>query len=100
MRTLAALRAEGWTVDVCERWIPGARVRRDLFGLLDIVALKGDQTMGVQCTSSANMAARVKKLAESENIGALREAGWTVEVWGWRKSKPSGKWVVRRVDVS
>ncbi len=38
-RSLAAGRANGWLIDVVERWIGGGRirVRKDLFGFLDLV---------------------------------------------------------------
>ena len=38
-RTMAALRSEGWTVEVVEKWIPGAQIRRDLFGVIDVLAI-------------------------------------------------------------
>ena len=38
-RTLAAMRREGWTVQVVERWNPHARIRQDLFGWADLLAV-------------------------------------------------------------
>jgi len=51
-RTLKALRNDGWLVVVAERWNPYARKRQDLFGRIDLVAIKpGVGIMGVQvCT--------------------------------------------------
>lgn len=98
-RTLARLRADGWLAEVVERWIPGANVRKDLWGFVDVVAIKSGVTLGVQSTSGSNVAARVTKIADSPNLAAVRAAGWRLEVDGWRKNS-AGRWVCRTVDVS
>ncbi len=96
--TLRALRRDGYTAQVVEHWVPGANVRRDLFGIVDVLAIRGDETLGVQATSDSNVSARVRKIAESEHIAAIREAGWSVFVFGWRKE--GTRWVCRKVDCS
>ena len=96
--TLRALRRDGYTAEVVEHWNPHARVRNDLFGVIDVLALKGAETLAVQATSDSNVSARVRKIAESEHIAAIREAGWTVVVHGW--SKKGRNWVCRTVDCS
>ena len=50
-KTLALLRKEGYEPGIVERWNPYARVRQDLFTIIDIVALDDGQTLGVQTTS-------------------------------------------------
>jgi hypothetical protein len=89
-RTLKKLRGEGWLAEVVERWIPYARVRKDLFGWIDIIAIRDGDTLAVQCTSKSNMAARVKKIRESDTIAPVRAAGWNVWVVGW--AKKDGRW--------
>jgi hypothetical protein len=96
--TLRALRRDGYTAGVVEHWNPHARVRNDLFGVIDVLALKGAETLAVQATSDSNVSARVRKIAESEHIAAIREAGWAVHVWGWKKD--GTRWVCRKVDCS
>ncbi len=96
--SLRALRRDGWVAEVVERFNPHARVRNDLFGVIDILAIRGDETLGVQATSDSNVSARVRKIAESEHIAAIREAGWSVFVWGWKKD--GTRWVCRKVDCS
>ena len=96
--TLKHLRAEGWTVAVVEKWNPHARIRQDLYGFIDILALKGSETLAVQATSYTNMSARIKKIAEIETVAAVREAGWTIWVIGWRKV--NNRWTHKIVDVS
>jgi hypothetical protein len=97
--SLRQLRGDGWTAEVVEHWNPHARVRNDLFGFVDIVALRDETTLGVQATSNGNVSARVRKIAESPMVGVVREAGWRIEVWGWAKNK-SNRWELRIVDVS
>lgn len=97
--SLAKLREEGYLVDVVERWIPGANIRKDLYGFIDIIALKGKETLAVQTTSASNMSARCKKIADHENVGAVREAGWTIHVHGWHQDDKR-KWHCKVKDVS
>lgn len=97
--TLRHLRADGYTAEVVERWNPHARVRHDLFGVIDVLALRGDETLAVQTTSADNVAHRVRKIAESEHVGAMREANWRIVVHGW--AKVGNRWTLtREVDVS
>jgi hypothetical protein len=93
--SLRHLRGEGWTVDVCERWVPAGvgQVRKDLFGMLDLVALRDTVTMGVQTTSHGNALSRHKKIVDDEHaerLAALHAANWIVVVHGWRKSTRDG----------
>ena len=89
--SLRHLRDEGWTVDVCERWLAGLNQRKDLFGIIDLVALRGPETMGVQTTSNNNFNARLNKMRDDKHrpaLGFLLEAGWHIVVHGWAKSRP------------
>lgn len=81
-----------------EKWNPHARIRQDLFGLLDIVAIRGNVTKGVQTTTLSNLGPRIAKFAASDMTGLLRDAGWQLECWGWRKLKAG--WEAKVVDVS
>lgn len=98
--TLRHLRNEGWpAVAVVEVWNPHARIRQDLFGVVDVLAVGPEGTLAVQCTSRSNVSSRVRKIGESDHIGAIREAGWSFHVHGWEKQK--GRWVLARsVNVS
>ena len=96
--TLRKLRKEGWSAEVVERWIPRVNVRKDLFGFIDIVAIKDGETLGVQATSYSNMSARIHKIEDSPHLKTLREAGWSLWVIGWHKE--GRYWTERVVDVS
>lgn len=98
--TLRHLRAEGWTVEVVERWNPHARIRQDLFGFIDLLAIRGNETLAVQTTSATNAAARLNKIVAHENARAVLRAGWRIEVHGWKKVR--GKWALaynKRVEL-
>ena len=98
-RSLALLRGQGYTADVVERWIPRANVRKDLFGIFDIIAIRDGETLAVQCTTTG-VASRCRKIAEAPTIDAVRAAGWGVVVHGWRKVGKPPRWACRVVDLS
>lgn len=83
------LAAEGWICDDVERWIPHTRIKKDLFGGWDLLAVRDGVTMAVQVTSRSNVSARVKKIHGLESTPILSTA-WRLEVWGWdwRDGKP------------
>lgn len=97
-RSLALLRERGYLVAVVERWNPYARVRQDLFQILDLLAVRGEETLGVQVTSDSHVAERVAKITQSDATSWLRRANWSLVVHGWRKRGRG--WVCREVDVS
>lgn len=92
------LEADGWTVAIVERWNPHARIRQDLFGFIDLLAIRSGETLAVQTTSAPHVAERVTKIGDSPLVGAVREAGWSIVVHGW--SKKANRWTLREVDVS
>jgi carbonic anhydrase len=97
--TLRHLRDQGYTAEVVEHWNSFVGRRFDLFGIIDVLALRDGETLAVQTTSAANVPHRVDKIADSPYIAAIRAAGWTVRVHGWAKVR--GRWVLKRdVDVS
>jgi hypothetical protein len=98
-RSLKHLKAQGYTVAITEHWNSHARIRQDLLGFIDILALRNGETLAVQTTSYSNVSARVKKVTDHENVGIVRDANWRIEIHGWKKDK-SGKWQVRVVDLS
>jgi len=98
-RSLQLLRDQGYLAEVTERWNPHARVRHDLFGFVDVLAIRDAEVLAVQATSRSNVAARVTKITEHANLAALRAAGIRIVVHGWGKLA-SRRWECRVVDVS
>ena len=104
-RTLAMLRKLGMTAAITEHWNQFSRRRIDLFNFCDILALLPQGILFVQCTTSANQAARVTKITTECRQAALAalEAGGKIEVWGWSKRGPRGKrklWDVTRREIT
>ncbi len=85
--------------EVVEKWIPGANIRRDLFGFGDVLAIREAEVLLVQSTSGDNVSKRVTKIAEHELVGPVRKAGIRIVVHGWRKAA-NGRWTLREVDCS
>jgi len=97
-RSLAYLREQGYLVAIVEHWNPHARIRQDLWGWCDLLAVRKNEVLAVQVTASG-VAARIKKIQESDTIGMVRDAGIRVEVHGWRKNS-KGRYVLRIEDIS
>jgi hypothetical protein len=99
-RSLAQIRERGYQTWIVEYWNNFSRKRVDLFGIFDILAVGNGETLAVQTTSRTNMSARAKKIADSEYIGACREAGWRIEIHGWFKNEKTRRWEVKVLDIS
>jgi len=97
--SLRKLREEGYFVAITEHWNSFARIRQDLYGFIDLLAIKDGKILAVQTTTKVNANARVRKISELEHIGIIRECGWTIHVHGWFKNK-SNRWECKIIDVS
>jgi hypothetical protein len=101
----------GWVAGVVEKWNPHAKIRHDLWGWCDIVALcpKGEQCLiFIQVTSGSNHAARVAKIREWPHLSHLCICA-DVEVWSYSKRVTKNKdgtkskrklWTLRRERVT
>ena len=103
-RSLKLLRGEGYVCQIVEHFNMFAHVRVDLFGFIDIVAMKvGEQgLLGVQTTSSSNSAARVTKIKGIPEHKLWLSTGNRIEVHGWSKKGKAGKrklWQVSTTSV-
>lgn len=95
-RTLKALRDRGMECQVVEQWKAYAKrpgggppgIRKDLFGIIDVIALDQRRgVIGVQCCG-LDFAGHVRKLTESharQSYNWLTTPGTALEIWGWRK---------------
>ena len=97
-RSLEYLREQGYHCEIVEKWNPWRRIRQDLWGWCDILAIRRDEVLAVQVTSSG-VAARIRKIQESDTVLRVREAGIRVEVHGWTK-RANGKYALRVEDIS
>lgn len=98
-RSLKHLREAGYVCAIVEHWDHFARKRRDLFGMFDLLCVREGETLAVQTTSGSNVSARVKKIGDSDLLGAVRDAGWVVHVHGWTRGA-NGRYRLRVEDLS
>ena len=96
-RSLKLLRDQGYTCAIVEHWNPFAHIRQDLFGFIDIMAIKEGETLGVQTTTLAHQPERVVKIKEHKNYPIVRLAGWKIHVHGWRKLKAG--WIPKIIEL-
>ena len=98
-RSKRALEAAGYLVETVEKWNPFARIRQDLWGFADLLAIRRNEVLAVQVTTRSNVNARICKIAAAESVERVREAGVRIEVHGWAKNK-AGRWACRVEDLS
>ena len=109
-RTLAELRKRGMICGIVERWIETPKgfvtrrgqfvkgIRKDLFGIIDIVALDPERgVIGVQSTGTGFSQHHKDLTTITEKRWAcihwLETPGTHLELWGWRKVKRNGRMV-------
>lgn len=109
-RSKVLLVKEGYRVAITERWNPWAKIRQDLFGFIDMIAMKGSymaptigaslfmpgEIIGVQTTTKKNMGARIKKIESNLDSMTWVTSGGKLEVHGWFKGVK--KWECKRVE--
>lgn len=102
-RSLKLLRDRGFTAVITERWNHHAKLRQDLFGFIDILALNIPVgILAVQTTTGANLAARIAKIQALPAARVWLEAGGLIVVHGWRKAGARGArklWECREVRL-
>lgn len=91
-KVLKSLRDAGYRAAIVERWNTFAKIRSDLFGCIDILAVLGPQTIGLQVTTMSHMDARFEKIRRLPDA-KLWLAGGTrrLLIIGTAKRGPRGK---------
>jgi len=72
-----------WNV---EKWVPQAKKKFDLFGIIDVLAISNVDTIGLQ-VCKADFAAHDKKIIASEYGPKWLQAGRRLILIGWTKQK-------------
>jgi len=105
-KSLKKLRDEGYLCDIVEKTIPYCFIKKDLFGFIDLLAIKDGEVLGVQTTTGSNSSERVKKIKAHENYPKVKEAGIKIVVHGWRKLKGKYKngndkfyWACKEIEL-
>jgi len=94
-RTLEYIRSQGWEADKVEQFNPYAGKfgqRKDLFGIIDIIALGEQGIIGIQSCGQA-FAEHDRKILNEPNAVKWLEKGGALMLIGWRKilKKKGGK---------
>jgi hypothetical protein len=97
-RSLEHLRELGYFCAVVEKWNSFTKQRQDLWGWCDILAIRENEVLAVQVTSTG-VAERIKKIEDSPTVAFVRSADIRIEVHGWRKNS-KGRYVLRVEDIS
>jgi hypothetical protein len=88
-RTLEHCRERGWIIGVVELTIPHTFLKRDLFGVYDLIGISPEgQICGIQAKGMQGVSAGVATFKENlEVIAAWEKAGGHSLVVAWRKIK-------------
>ncbi len=90
--TLRHYRKLGYACDVAEYWNAFAGIRKDLFGFVDLCAVRKGELLLIQTTSWSNISSRRNKIAGLDAAGLLASVpGVKIIIIGWRKNA-SGRW--------
>lgn len=90
-RAIEKLRADGWII-----WFaPKVKYQQtDVFGIIDLLALKGKRKKNIQLTTPPNVSAKRKKIT---NFLKKFKVELPVEIWAWNQKKR--KFKKEKVDI-
>lgn len=86
-RTLKYLRDHGWKAGVVERYLSFAKKRQDFLGIIDIIAINGENILGVQSCDGSTFAEHDEKILLSPATKLWLASGGLLWLMGWRKVK-------------
>jgi len=80
-KAIEKLRADGWII-----WFaPKVKFQQtDVFGIIDVLALKGSKKKNIQLTTLPNVSAKRKKII---NFLKKNKVELPVEIWAWSPRK-------------
>jgi hypothetical protein len=81
-RTLAWLRDHGYQPAKTEHFNHWAKVRQDLFGFIDVLAVKNDHMIAIQCSDDEHHAAHRNKILANP-VAPILAQHMDVEIWSW-----------------
>ena len=104
-RTLKELRKRGYICGITEKFNSFIKIRQDLFGFIDLIAIKSGEIIGVQCTSGAHHADHKTKIISLPYASAWLNAGGKIQLWTWSKHKikrggKAEQWVARMEEIT
>jgi hypothetical protein len=92
-RTLKYLKDEGYTTAIVEKWNSHVKIRQDLFGIFDVLAMKEGSLVGVQISSYGSHAEHYTKLTVTKRDNTLCWLRTGNQIWlmSWRQLVNPGK---------
>lgn len=116
-RALKDLRELGYTAQVVEKRVPYKNITQDLFGCIDIVAMRrgtvktalgwattpSSGIVGIQVCAGASHAVRREKILDEPRARLWLQCGGSVEIWSYAKRGARGKrktWQLRRESIT
>ena len=97
--SLGLLTRKGFTCEVVEKWIPYANIRKDMFGLIDIVGIRKELMIGVQSTTLHNKLEHIKKALASPNLYKWLATNSMFVIMSWEKDGSRWKVNVHNITV-
>jgi len=82
-KSLKKMRKEGYICFIVEYFNMFSRHRVDLAGFIDILCLKKDEIIGLQCTSKKCELDHIKKIAGHKNFNVVKESGIKIVLHSW-----------------
>lgn len=103
-RTLKHYRDEGYAVGICEKWNAYAKIRQDLFGFIDCVALHPvEGIIAIQACAGSSHAVRRQKILAEPNAELWLRSGGRIQVVSWAKRGGRGirkTWTPRVEEIN
>lgn len=79
-------------------------IRQDLFQFIDIVAVRGNDTIGIQTTTQGEVGRRIAKICALQSADSwLHGSNRRILVHGWAKRGPRGKrkvWTCSETEIT
>lgn len=103
-RTMCLYRDLGYRVWMVEKFNAHTKQRIDLYNCIDVLAIRGDETVGLQsCGASGDAAAHVRKILSNPlAVEWMEGANRKLIVVAWRKTGDRGKrklWRARVIEL-
>jgi hypothetical protein len=86
-KTIDLLALDGWVAYDVEKKIPHTNITKDLFGFIDILAIRPCHVMGIQVTTYSHINARLNKARGLIALSYWLSSKALFEVWGWKKEE-------------
>ena len=104
-RTLAECRKRGWIAQVVEQTIPRTFIKRDLFGVIDIIAITPNGILSIQATGDhgGDVQQRVRKILAEPRALQWLSTGARLAVWGWGRRGAANTrklWTLREQEIT